>query len=103
VLAADGRNGRTGAGRRKRSPGENNAVDAGAKIRNKARAARYKRDTAAGAVVTYNLRETGGELTAPFTQKCGIGARWLADMSAVNEITVESAGVYAEYEEKAAV
>jgi hypothetical protein len=101
VLAADGRNSRTGAGRRKRSPGENNAVDAGAKIRNKARAVRYKRDTAAGAVVTYNLREGGngrepGELTEPFTQKCGIGARWLADMSAVNEVTAEPAEVAAE-------
>jgi hypothetical protein len=102
VLAADGRNSRTGAGRRKRTPGENNAVDAGAKIRNKARAVRYKRDTATGAVVTYNLRETAGELTEPFVQKRGIGARWLADMSAVNEVTIESAEVYAEYEEKAA-
>lgn len=94
ILAADGRNSRTGVGRRKRTPSENNAVDAGAKIRNKARAVRYKRDTAAGAVVTYNLRETGGELTEPFVQKRGIGARWLADMSAVNEITVESADNY---------
>lgn len=102
VLAADGRNSRTGAGRRKRTPGENNAVDAGAKIRNKARASQYKRDIATVTTATYNLRDTDGELTEPFVNCTGIGARWLADMSAVNEVTRENAEVIAEYEEKAA-
>ncbi|WP_342439315.1 hypothetical protein NSS79_10590 [Paenibacillus sp. FSL L8-0436] len=86
----DGRN--YGApGRRKRSKGEGMLVDQYAKIRNKTRAAQYKRDTAPGPEITYNLYETGGELTEPFTQKRGIGARWLTDMSAVNEVTVEPA------------
>lgn len=76
--------------RRKRSRHENNKVDGDAKIRNKARAARYKRDTAAGPVVAYNLRDTGGELTDEFTQRRGIGARWLADMASVNEIVIET-------------
>ncbi|MEK3836473.1 hypothetical protein [Paenibacillus sp. FSL R7-0128] len=83
--------------KRKRTAYERWKVDAGAKIRNQARAARYKRDTAPGRVITYNLRETGGELSDEFTQRRGIGGRWLASiealplMSAVNEITVEPA------------
>lgn len=80
------------ATKRKRTPYENWSVDKHAKIRNRARAACYKRDTVAGPVVAYSLRETGGELTEPFTQRIGIGARWLANMAAVNEITVEPAG-----------
>ncbi|MEK3988017.1 hypothetical protein MHB77_32335 [Paenibacillus sp. FSL K6-3166] len=90
----DGRDHRTPT-KRARTPYERRMVDAGAKIRNAARAARYKRDTAPGRVVAYNLRDTCGELTEPFTQKAGIGARWLADMSAVNDVTVESADEYA--------
>lgn len=85
----DGRNYRLPT-RRKRSKQENLLFDKNAKIRNKARAARYKRDTADGPEISYNLRDTGGELTEEFTQRRGIGARWLADMSAVNEITVET-------------
>lgn len=85
--------------KRKRTAYERWKVDAGAKIRNQARAARYKRDTAPGAVIAYNLRETGGELTDEFTLRVGIGARWLADMSrqseaAVNEVIIESADDY---------
>lgn len=83
----DGRDHRTPT-KRSRTPYERWKVDAGAKIRNVARAARYKRDTAPNKETTYNLRDTGGELTEEFTQRRGIGARWLADMSAVNEITV---------------
>lgn len=83
--------------RRKRSKRENWAVDESAKIRNKARAVQYKRDIAPGPRVEYNLRETGGELTEPFVNCAGIGARWLVSieaeplMAAVNEITVEPA------------
>lgn len=83
--------------KRARTPYEKFSVDAGAKIRNAVRAARYKRDTAPGRVVPYNLRDTGGELAPEFVNCVGIGARWLADMSAVNEITVvESVEVYEE-------
>ncbi|MBE3649178.1 hypothetical protein [Paenibacillus polymyxa] len=58
--------------RRKRTEYENWRVDTGAKIRNKERAEQYRRDTAPGPVVTYNLRDTGGELTEEFTQCVGI-------------------------------
>ncbi|WP_419884849.1 hypothetical protein [Paenibacillus sp. B-A-8] len=88
ILSADGRD-HGEPRRRNRTKRENVSVDAGAKIRNKVRAAQYKRDTADGAVTSCNLRDTGGELTEEFTQRCGIGARWLADMSAVNEVIVE--------------
>ncbi|MEC0167879.1 hypothetical protein [Paenibacillus graminis] len=98
ILSAD-RRGHSEPRRRNRSNRENGFVNAGAKIRNKARAAQYKRDTADGAVVSYNLADTGGELTEEFTQRRGIGARWLADMSAVNEVTVEHTE---DYEERAA-
>jgi hypothetical protein len=97
-VGADGRDYRY-PNRRKRTITELLYVDEHAIVLNKVRAAQYKLDTTPGAVVKYNLRETDGELTEPFVQKRGIGARWLADMSAVNEITVESS---AEFEEKAA-
>ncbi|KAF6658885.1 hypothetical protein ACT3XG_14760 [Paenibacillus polymyxa] len=68
---ADGRNYRVPK-RRKRSIKELIFVDEHAKIRNKLRAARYRRDTAPSSVTTYNLNETGGELTDEFTQCVGI-------------------------------
>ena len=92
ILSADGRD-HGDPRRRNRTKRENVSVDAGAKIRNKARAAQYKRDTAEGPVKSYNLRDTGGELTEEFTQQCGIGERWLAGMSAVNEVIVEPAEI----------
>ncbi|WP_449600319.1 hypothetical protein [Paenibacillus sp. Marseille-Q9583] len=98
-VGTDGKDYRIPA-KRQRTPYERWRVDAGAKIRNVARAAQYKRDITPSKEVTYNLRNTGGELTEEFTQRRGIGARWLANMSAVNEITVvESVEIY---EEKAA-
>jgi hypothetical protein len=87
ILSADGRD-HGEPRRRNRTKRENVSVDAGAKIRNKARAEQYKRDTAPGPVVKYSVWETGG-FTEPFVNCVGIGARWLADMSAVNEVTVE--------------
>lgn len=72
---ADGRNYRVPK-RRKRSTREMIFVDRHAKIRNKERAAAYRRDTAPGPVVPYNLRETGGELTEPFVMCRGLGERW---------------------------
>lgn len=86
--------------RRHRTERENRFVEKLAQKKNRARKAQYKRDTAAGDIVKYNLFETGGELTEEFTQQRGIGARWLADMSAVNEITVVESGEI--YEERAA-
>ncbi|NGM81214.1 hypothetical protein G5B47_02175 [Paenibacillus sp. 7124] len=77
--------------KRRRTPYENYRVDTGAKIRNAERAAQYKRDTAPGKEVTYNLRDTGGELAPEFVNCRGIGQRWRDDMSAVNEVTVEPA------------
>lgn len=74
--------------KRRRTPYENYHVDTGAKIRNAERAAQYKRDTAPGKEVTYNLRDTGGELAPEFVNCRGIGQRWRDDMSAVNEVTV---------------
>lgn len=61
--------------RRKRSTYENIHVDQAAKIRNKERADRYKRDTSASPVTSYNLRENGGELTDEFVQCRGISRR----------------------------
>ncbi|UNL92782.1 hypothetical protein CPY53_04065 [Paenibacillus polymyxa] len=71
---ADGRNYRVPK-RRKRSIKELIFVDEHAKIHNKLRAARYRRDTVPGPVITYNLNETGGELTEEFTQCVGISDR----------------------------
>lgn len=51
---------------RRRTNYENWHVDANAKIRNEARAAQYEREITPSKVVTYNLRENGGELTEPF-------------------------------------
>lgn len=74
---ADGRNYRVPK-RRKRSVRELLFVDQHAKIRNKERADRYRRDTAPGKVDKYNLNATGGELTEPFVQSQGLGERWAA-------------------------
>jgi hypothetical protein len=74
--------------RRKRSTRELIHVDAHAKIRNDLRAKRYKRDTSPGDIITYNLYETGGELTEPFVSCVGIGKRWANEMGEVNETEV---------------
>lgn len=66
--AVDGRNYRLPE-RRRRTRYENWHVDAHAKIRNKQRRERYERDTAPGPVVTYNLRDTGGEYAPEFTAR----------------------------------
>lgn len=67
----DGRN-YSAPSRRKRSKGEGMLVDQYAKIRNKARAAQYKRDTAPGPEITYNLRETGGSLRKSLRSGAGL-------------------------------
>ena len=64
-LASDGKDYRRPI-RRTRSKNELIYVDEHAKIRNRVRAEQYKRDTAPGTVVTYNLRDTGGVLADEF-------------------------------------
>lgn len=81
--------------RRHRTERENRFVEKLAQKKNRARKAQYKRDTSAGDLVEYNLKEGGG-VTESFVQRCGIGARWLADMASVNEISIEPADEGAE-------
>jgi hypothetical protein len=69
--------------RRKRSVYEMVWVDKHAKIRNKERAAQYRKDISAGPIVPYNLRDTGGELLPEFTQCNGVGERWRESLSIV--------------------
>ncbi|UKS30180.1 hypothetical protein LOZ80_15060 [Paenibacillus sp. HWE-109] len=80
----DGRN-YTVPKRRHRNNYENQFVDSRAKSRNKARAAQYRKDTAAGELVAYNLRDTGGELAPEFTASAGLAQRWRDSLSAVYE------------------
>lgn len=61
--------------RRRRSRYEMWHVDHYAKGRNKQRAEQYARDTAPSPIITYNLNDTGGELTEEFTQCAGISDR----------------------------
>jgi hypothetical protein len=58
--------------RRHRTAKETRFIDKYAKSRNKERAAQYRKDTAAGEVVAYNLRDTGGVLADEFVQCRGI-------------------------------
>ncbi|WP_010495047.1 hypothetical protein [Paenibacillus elgii] len=69
--------------RRKRREHEHGYVDRYARSRNKARAAQYRKDTAAGRVVTYNLRDTGGALAEEFTACQGVGEWWKDGLSSV--------------------
>lgn len=86
-LATDGKDYRRPI-RRTRSMSELLHVDSVAKIRNRKRAIQYLRDIAPGKVVTYNLYETGGELTEPFVNCRGLGQRWAAEMGAMNETEI---------------
>ncbi|MNI73962.1 hypothetical protein D3C73_1300100 [compost metagenome] len=94
VLAADydatGAN-RAKPERRHRTAREHRFVEKLAQKKNRARKAQYRRDTATVTTATYNLRDNGGELTEPFVNCVGIGARWLAEMGAVNGVSVEPA------------
>ncbi|MFK4304341.1 hypothetical protein ABH892_004481 [Paenibacillus sp. RC254] len=70
-VGADGRDYRY-PNRRTRTIDELMYVDENAKIRNKVRAVQYRKDTAPGPVITYNLNDTYGELTEEFTQSTTI-------------------------------
>lgn len=65
----DGKNHRLPT-RRRRNGYENWYMDHHAKGRNKERQDQYRKDTAAGEVVTYNLHDTDGEMTLSFVV-CG--------------------------------
>ncbi|MMZ45488.1 hypothetical protein D1872_70860 [compost metagenome] len=73
-VGADGRDYRY-PNRRTRTIDELLHVDENARIRNKVRAAQYRKDTAPGPVITYNLNDTGGELTEEFTQYISMSRR----------------------------
>lgn len=87
TVGVDGQNYRRPK-RRQRTDYENWRVDVGAKIRNEQRAQQYAKDTAPGPLITYNLRENGGELAPEFVTCIGIGQRWRDEMSAVNETEI---------------
>ncbi|NHN31145.1 hypothetical protein [Paenibacillus agricola] len=67
--------------KRRRTAKENRFVDKLAIVKNRRRNARYRRDTSVGALISYNLHVTGGELPEPFTECAGISerARMMAD------------------------
>lgn len=69
--------------RRRRTGYENWRVDRDARSHNVKRAAQYKHDTAAGALVTYNLHDTGGELTDSFTTAQSVAETWRERLSTV--------------------
>lgn len=84
--------------RRHRTERDNRFVEKEARTKNRARKAQYLKDTSPGAVVTYNLYETGGILADEFVNCTGLGKRWFDEMSAVNETEI----ITEEYEVKAA-
>jgi hypothetical protein len=71
--------------RRRRTAKEQRFVEKTARIKNRRRNAQYKRDTTAGALHTYKLRENGGELTEPFVAAASVGATWRERLSSVYE------------------
>jgi hypothetical protein len=69
--------------RRRRTNYENWRVDRDARSHNVKRAAQYKHDTAAGALITYNLHDTDGELTEPFVAAQTVAETWRDRLSTV--------------------
>lgn len=69
--------------KRRRTNYENWRVDRDAKGRNADRQAQYRRDTSAGSLVTYNVRDNGGELTAEFTTAKAVSETWRERLSTV--------------------
>ncbi|WP_127506886.1 hypothetical protein [Paenibacillus humicus] len=62
--------------KRRRTNYENWRVDKDAHGRNKARQDQYKRDTSPGPLITYSLRDTGGEFKPEFTEARTQAGRW---------------------------
>ncbi|WP_433943629.1 hypothetical protein [Paenibacillus sp. SN-8-1] len=90
TYGADG-NDRAKPIRRVRTAREHRFVEKTAQEKNRERKAQYKRDSSPGRMKSYNLRENGGELTEPFTERIGLGRRWAEGMCAMNEVTLEQA------------
>ncbi|MFL1672179.1 hypothetical protein [Paenibacillus dendritiformis] len=72
---ADGRN-RATPTRRRRTAKEERFVDRLARMKNRKRNARYKRDTSPGPIEAYNLRDTGGVLSDEFVDWQGLRERY---------------------------
>lgn len=62
--------------RRRRTAREQRIIDQNAHDRNRTRSTQYKHYTSHGPVVPYNLRDTGGEMTAEFIECTGVGETW---------------------------
>lgn len=71
----DGRNRATPI-RRRRTAKESRFIDKAARMKNRKRNAQYKRDTSPGALISYNLRDTGGAFADDFVSCRGLGERW---------------------------
>lgn len=69
--------------RRHRTAKEHRFVEKVSQSKNRMRNAQYKRDTAAGALITYNLRDYGGELTEPFVAAQSVAETWRDHLSTV--------------------
>lgn len=82
-LATDGKTYRYPI-RRTRSKQEQIFLDENTKIRNKRRAKQYKKDTAPGEVMRYNLFENGGEVLPSFVSCVGIAERVKQEASVVD-------------------
>ncbi|WP_337102353.1 hypothetical protein [Paenibacillus sp. YIM B09110] len=79
---ADGRDYRKPT-KRRRTNYENWRIDRDTRSLNANRAAQYKRDTAAGALVTYNVHENGGEVTESFAAAQSVAETWRERLSTV--------------------
>lgn len=71
----DGKN-RAKPYRRPRTNSENRFIDRESRRKNRRRNAQYKKDSANGPVVSYNLYDTGGELAESFVSAESMGKLW---------------------------
>lgn len=78
----DGKN-RAKPERRHRIAKEERFIDKVSRNKNRARNAQYKRDTSAGPLVTYNLRDNGGELAPDFVTAATTAEVWRERLSLV--------------------
>lgn len=76
----DGKN-RAKPYRRPRTNGESYFVDRESRRKNRRRNAQYKRDSANGKVSSYNLYDTGGELTESFVTARDMAGLWAEKLS----------------------
>lgn len=69
--------------KRHRTAKEVRFVDKLSRNKNRKRNAQYKKDTTPGELVTYNVRENGGELTEPFVSAVSQSSKWRDKLSRV--------------------